>query len=479
MPSFTIGKPLEVHPLLAEQTTARDFWRRSDRARWDYSTGADAQGMPILPKHEREPEDRFGRRKRQALVRRYARPILDRYNDFVTREEPKRPDGGAPYQQLLKDADGAGSSLTKLMKLALRKSQVSGQSYQLADANDDRAFVSAQEEQQAGKRGIVRSVDPDDVIWWRDWQGSVIEAVILCASREGGQFAWYVTETFCQRIDLKREKSGKRWVVESIGEEAPHSYKGCPLVRLAPSFDDECPGEDSQCAPLAEGQKRICNMDSWLLEELQGCTFTTQAFLGVSADQVKEATAGPGMAICLPSNGGANPSVQRLGSDVAQAQSLRDSLTYEIKELYRVAGLSPGNPTESAQPESGVAKAFAFNEIEAKCAALADATESAENRLVWLLSNGFGWAYPGDSDYPNRFDVPDLAAELSICLQMQTVGLPNVLQRAQVERVAASGFELTGEQKQTLAAELDAKQAQALKAKQSEIINPPSGPLGT
>lgn len=474
-PNFVVGKPLEVHPMLGEQTQARDFWRRSDRARWDYAVGVDAQGQPLLPKHEREPADRYSRRRQQAIVRRYAKPILDRYNDFVARGGVDRKEAtSGPYAVLLNDADGAGTDMDRFMSTTRRHAQVDGLSYVLVDANDPNVYANVAQENQAKKRGILRRIDPNDVIWWRDWQGSVIEAVVLCMSKDGGRFGWYVTETTTQRVLLKLNEDGKQWVVASVEAEQKHTYGGCPLVRLYPDLSDEgsCPGEDSQCAPLAEGQKRICNIDSWLFEELQGCTFTTTAFLGVSADQVKEAIGGPGHAVCLPNSGGSNPSIAKIGSDVAQAASIRDSLAYEIRELYRVAGLSPGNPTEAAQPESGVAKAFAFNEIEAKCSALADATERTENRCVLLLSKGFGWAYPGDADYPDKFDAPDLAKELGICIQMQTAGLPDVLKRAQVMRIATAGFELTGDEKAELTSQLDEAKANEEAAKQSEIVNP-------
>ena len=478
MLTFAIGKPVPTHPHLSEQTQARDFWRRSDRARWDYATGVDAQGNQLLPKHEREPDDRHTRRKRQAIVRRYARPILDRYNDFVGREEPQRPEASGPYQELLANADGAGRGLDAFVARLRRSAQTDGVAYALVDASDPEQYASQAQDQAAGKRGILRAINPDDVVWWRDWQGAVVEALVLCESREGGRFGWHVSETHVQRIELKQTDDEKRWVVSGINEEEPHTYGACPLVRM--SFDsDDCPGEDSQCAPLAEGQKRICNIDSWLLEELQSCTFTTTAFLGVSADQVKEATGGPGMVVCLPNNGGSNPVIGKIGSDVSQAASIRDSLAYEIRELYRVAGLTPGNPTEAAQPESGVAKAFAFNEIAAKCAALADACERLENRCVKLLSSAFGWAYPGDADYPDTFDVPDLARELTICIQMQTAALPDVLKRAQVQRIATAGFRLTGPEKVELAAQIEAQKADAEQAKQSPIINPAARMSGT
>jgi len=477
-PVFAINKPIEPHPLLGEQSQARDFWRRSDKAKWDYATGVDAAGQPILPKHEREPSDRHSRRRAQAIVRRYMRPILDRYNDFVYRGQVMRPDAAGAYAMLREDCDGAGTDLAVFWRKQSRKAATDGLAYVLVDANDPNTYTTAAQENAAGKRGILRAIDADDVIWWRDWQGEVVEAVVLCSDKSGDRFAWYVTETTTQRIALKVQKGGTTLVVASIDEAKPHTYGGCPLVRLQPDFS-ECGGDDSQGAPLAEGQKRICNIDSWLFEELQGSTFTTTVLLGVSADQVKDVAVGPGQALCLPNSGGSNPSVGRIGADTTQAESIRKSLEMEVRELYRAAGLSSGNPTEVGQPESGVAKAFSFNEVEAKCAAIADAAEKAENRATMLLSKGFAFSYPGDADYPDQFESPDLADELSSLIQMQTADLPAVLLDSQVKRIADVGFQLTGPEKAELDKQMADQKKQAEAAKASPFITPPSGPPGT
>lgn len=483
MPKFTAGEALEVHPLYASQRAARSFWRRSDAARYDYATNLDAAGNAILPQHNREPNDNYLRRRRTAIARAYVRPIIDRYNDFVNREPAQRPDAedGTPYAQLLDDADGDGTPLASLMRRALRKAQVDAVSYLLADSNVTETFPSAAAEIAAGKRGIIRVIDPDQLVWWRVWNGHIVEAVICFQDRDGNDFAWYVTETTTQRIDLKRNEklqasTTAQLTITTIHPPTPHTYGGCPLVPLSPIMtDDASLGEDSQASPIAEGQKRICNIDSWLHEEIMGATFTVTVFLGVSADQIKDVTVGPGQAMCLPSaSGTGNPAVGKIGADPAQAASLLATLERETKELYRVAGLSPGNPLESGAPESGVSKAFAFNEIEAKCSSLADAAELAENTIIQRISSGYNFEYPGDADWPDEFSVADLGDELAKLLQMQSAALPPVLERAQIQRIANVGFSLDDDQKAELATELDAQQDFNLKVQQSKVVNPPA-----
>ncbi|MGL4232313.1 MAG: hypothetical protein ACRCWJ_13180, partial [Casimicrobium sp.] len=247
MTQFTVGKKIESHPKYAEQQACRDFWNWSDVTPRNYAQGVDSLGSVILPQHEREPSNRYDRRIKQAIVRRYVRPIINRYNDFVTREKPTRPQGSTTYQKLLADVNGKGLTLDQLVKISLRSAQVSGVSYWLADASTDEQTPTVAAEKKTKKRGIIRKINADSVVWWRDYEGELIEATILLESREG-VFAWHVTETTTQKIYLKQQKESKELVVESVDEPTPHTYGGCPLVRIKTILSD-CDDSDSQAAP--------------------------------------------------------------------------------------------------------------------------------------------------------------------------------------------------------------------------------------
>ncbi len=452
---FTVGEKLPLHEAYPKQKAARDFWRRSYWAQFDYPSGKDAAGEPLLPEHEREKSTRYKIRVSMAMTRKYTRSIIDRYNDHANRIPPERQPATGPYGELLKDATGSGTPLPALMRRALLWAQIEQCSYLLADTNQEGMYTTAAEESVAGKRGIMRLVRADQVIWWRDWQGECDEALITFEARDGALFAWYVTQTTVQRIGYRIESS--EMLITDVGPLLQHSYGGCPLARLVPEWDDTgTPPTDSQAAPLAESQKRILNIDSWLLEELQAATFTTPVFLGVSADQVGECTVGPGKGLAVPGNGSNTPALGKISADPAQAESLRSSLARETTEMYRVAGLVAGNPTEVGEAKSGVALAFEFNEVEARLSALARAAERAENLAVMRLSSNGGWKYPGDAQWPNSFAVADLAVELEYLIRLTTAPIPQVLKDKQIQTFADQAFKLDADEKAELDAQIEA-----------------------
>lgn len=459
-PPIEIGKPLPTHPDYSHQRQARDFWRRSDRARWDYAAGMDASLSSILPQHPMETMDRYRERRSAAIVRPYVRSILDRFCDYVcARKDTTRPEPTGPYGDFVEDATGTGVPLPRFMRDRLRQAQSEGVSYILCDAAQPGQFQTAAEEQQAGQRGVARPIGADHVLWWRSWGGQILEALVVLSDRDGRDFGWHVTETTTQRIDLERDKEG-RLIVLSMQAAVQHRYSACPLVPLCPiaASPEDC-GWTSQAAPIAESQRRICNFESWLWEELKRATFTTPVFLGVSPDMVKGAEVGPGKALCLPSQGATNPALDKLGADPAQAESLRSSISNEVQELYRAAGISGGSPLEVGQPESGIAKAFAFQDLEASLAALSRCAEEAENAIVMRLSAAFGWGEIGPARWPRDFALSDVARDLDYVIRLSTATLPAVLQERGIRDFADKAFRLSGEEKARLEAEIPATAA--------------------
>jgi hypothetical protein len=217
-----------------------------------------------------------------------------------------------------------------------------------------------------------------------------------------------------------------------------HTYGGCPLVRK------ELGSEDSPVAgPWCEIQRRIAVIESLLMEEIHNVTFTTIVFTNTSKETLQNVTVGSGMAICLTSDDrGNSPGVTKISADVSQAGSLRDQLAYEITELQRSAGLIAGSATQVGQPESGVARAFAFNEIEARLARLAEIGEGFERRIMELAAKGFGFPAADPVNWPREFAPMDLAAAVEAAGSLKINGAPPVLVSAAWEKLARHSLQI-------------------------------------
>lgn len=457
-PPIQIGKPLPKHPSYADDQTARAFWRLSFRVGRKYVDGLDAKGEAVIPKHERE-EEGYARRKRLTKPRNHAGPIIRRYNDHVFRRKAKRDDAGDEvYQLLLKDTDGHGTPIDEFMKRTLRTAQVEREAYLMPDSTapaDGRQLTRA-EAQASGVRPFLRRLTPDAVPWWRDYDGMMVECIVLLVDADGVPFGRHYDAKAVTDIRFKLDDKGhpdREYTVAAIGETRTHECGGCPVVRLRPLFDEDDECAESQIAPLAELQQSIAWHLSLLTEEIANVTFSQMVASGIDAAQVKDAKVGNNRLICLP-----NPAakIDMIGADSAQAATISTRIEDDTRELYRIAGVDAGSSTDGAgAPESGLAKAFRHNDLAANLSALALACEEAENLAMARLFAGMGKPAPAPAEYPRDFDLPQLSDELNETIRaVTTMQLPMVLRRAHVQRYASRNFELSDEEKAELETEL-------------------------
>ncbi len=455
-----IDKPLPKHASYDADRVARAFWRASYRCGRTYITGVDALGETVLVRHEREQDDSFRRRQRCAKPRNYCGPITRQYNDFVFRREATGRDQetNPVYQQLLVDADGRGTPLVKLMRGALKRAQIEREVYILPDSTKPAGAAMTQAQAQAAKvRTVIRVIGADSVLWWRDLDGVLVEALVLFTDAQGVEFArWYGPSTTMDVALRQDEKAGQ--VVASLGAEVKHPYGPCPLERLRPLFDDSddsdaSPGE-SQIAPLAELQQDVANKLSLLDSELYDSTFSQWIASGVDKARVGPLDMGNTRVICLPDPASRFDCV---GADPAQANTLREVIADIVRELYRIAEISAGNPTEAGAPESGIAKAFKFNGLAANLSALADACEAAENGVMRRIFLALSLGESPAVDYPGDFDSPDFAAELETVIRVTAAStLPATIKRTVARRFADRCLSLDRDQAADFEAELEA-----------------------
>lgn len=465
--AITVGEELPHDPTFDNDHKARAFWRASYKTGRDYARAHDANGGEMLWRHEREQAESYLRRQRTTKPRNHAGPIIRRYNDFVFRTPATRPTdeaGGELYQQLIDDVDGKGTPVDRFMRLALGVAQVDRETYILADSTkaSDAGQMTVAQAQAMGVRPILRRMNADAVVWSCIRDGVVLEALLLLVRDDGTEYARWYGETTTLDVELKPDPlvgimATKKWPrVAGVGTEVQHGYDGCPLVLLRPLLDQlgDDPGE-AQIHPMAEAQQAIFNLLSLLNEETYNVCFSQIIATGVSADQVKDVTFGSQRLLCLPAP---NADFKVIGADPAQAESIRTYIADEERELYRIAGVQTGDPTSApGDAESGVAKAFRFNDLAANLSALASACEDAENCVFDRLFSAQGAEKPGPVKYPQEFDLPIMADELSDVIRVVSVQqIPDSIKRHMLRRFADRSLALSDEENDELAKELDA-----------------------
>jgi len=402
-----------------------------------YSRGVDGEGVKIIRKHEREETEDYARRVETAVPISMVGPILRRFNDFVFRKPAVFDE---QFDEFYKDVDGQGTDSDEFMKDAVLKAQINGADFILVDSNvmgDEQKSVA--QAQADGDRVVWKHIRAMQIVQWRMFNGQLVEVAFIQEDKHGQEFVVWMDDTMMQRVNIKtNEHSFALTVLDEPDEPIPHGFDQLPLIPIKPDFGEQL----SQAASLSEMQKSVARLRSLLDEEIVNNTFTQMYVTGESAENVQSLTTGTKSAVFFP-----NPAttVNFSGADPAQADSIRRSIDSDIMELHRTAGISAD--AGDGPVESGVAKAFKFNDLAAILASISKAAQQAQRKAEALTAFALGITDYVPVKYPDEFLMPIYKEELTDIILLIQSGLPNVLKSKALTRFADRNLELTDVEK--------------------------------
>jgi hypothetical protein len=462
MINIKIGEVLAKHPEYKAQKQRRSFWRSTAKCTADHVHDTDARGYPIIHRFDCESVKTYNKRKQRTKPRNHSGPVEKKFNDFVFRNEITRPSEMDPQlQELYNDCDLYGTAINDYMKKAMFRAQIDGVRGILPDStgpSDGRILTKAQAMYE-GERPFLRDIDADNILNWSMVDCFLTEVIILFQDQDGKPFAKYYNEEICFDIILSPIGRSGEYRVDGVSEPIPHGYAPyMPLILIRPTE------WESHIAPLAEVQQGITNLLSLLNQQIYTKTFTKYLLSGLKLAKDDEGDAQPptkfewedDTVMAVKDQGVTKVD---LGSDVSQTEMILTVISNEEENLYRTAGLSAPNPLKTGQPESGIAKAFSFNNLEVELKSLSDTAEAAENGLLKRLWVAYG--KPGEPEptiYDDKFEAPDLAEELADLKGARDVSLPKIVYNKMVTELVHKFFSLSKEELDQLVAELEAEE---------------------
>lgn len=383
-----------------------------------YKWALDANGELIFIAHEFEGNNRKQRRLRHATYKNYARPIVDKFTDFVYRSDIEWPEtAGKPnLEQFMKDADGQGTSFPAYMRCTTQMTQISGEMLVGLDSpilSKEDKKLTAQQAMEKGLRPVATITDIRRMLDF-EMEGDEFKRIVIAHTKrtKGNIFEKEVIE------ETAVEWNKDEWVEYvkdgEVLQRREHGFGYVPFWLYKYNKDGT-----SQIIDIAECSRKIFNLSSLHDEELYSRTFTQVIITGqVTGDAVRNMIGGPENVVVFP---GENVRVARIGALTDQAASILDAIMKEIKEIWRQAGIESGDPTETSQPESGVARAWAFHSTEQMLAGIADGAEGIANLLLGKLRDLGAIEDFDPVKYPDKFDVTAFSDELKSALELMTI----------------------------------------------------------
>jgi hypothetical protein len=408
-------KKLPVDDDYAEDIAEIDFFNLSYEANGiDYTQGEAPDG-PIIHKLDCEEKSDYINRTKQTPSRGYVSTILNKYTSAVFRNEPTRT---ISNDTLLKDADLNGTPLNTLMKKATKIAQIEGISYLLADNTIvDGEIRTIAQAQQSGQRSFIRVLKRESVLNYVEADETIIEALVLLTDEFGKTFVKYYNDQQCVDITVN-----DRMMVEAIGQPYYHNFSGMPLIKIEP-FDSP------QSESISHSQRTIINTLSLLKQEETDQTFTRWVISGVRVtDDQQKITWGSKRIVTLDTAA----TVNRIGADKSQADSLRESIKAEEDSLYYQAGFGRSNVADQTSNVSGVALLIQREDFFNICHLLKLSIEGAENKILALIADLEGFSFVA-SVYSDKYIADDNGEALARLRDTLSLALPPTFKKLMIQ----------------------------------------------
>ena len=451
-----IGEPPPRHPRYEERKAAYKFYQASYDGGSAYKNTMDADGMPVLPKHDAESDANYRRRKSLSTYRNYCRPITDKFFAFVFGSGVQRPSDSG-FEAWAEDVDGQGSTYAEFMENAVRQAMILGRWYVIADTTKVNEYETRS--QAEGNRLLLANLHPCRVLDWCNDESS--ELLVKHDTADGFGEVWLWTD-----YDVTMCPLDEKGLVRSM-TSIPHGWDGMPIVRL-----DGLNGSTSIIRDISEENKRLFHDTSLLVEESEKQIFSQFFLFGMSGDDIRETdtvSIGSRKYICISKP---DAKIERAAGDPAMSESLRANIDADIKHIYREAGLRM--PDLESGPESGRALRIRQSETIAIAERLAENAENSENRVLSLFEQAFG-AEVEPIQYSKSFDEEDMSEQLKETLDIATSEAfgPKMKGEVAAEYIGKKFPELKSEIRQELAEE--ARELFELQARQQSVGAGPDG----
>lgn len=371
-----------------------------------YEGGGGFLNGEYLEKHPREDESKFKMRKNMAYFLNYTKPCVDAHVAPIFKRLANREwegVGSPAWETFMNDVDFAGTDIEALMKKAAHSAKLNGCSFIIMDRNKD-----------ADVEGTLASVSHDRSQLPYAFVVTPLNVKEIQTDRFGRitKFSYYEQDEENENVRLLRTLTKDGWKLEGVGnsdrnESGSWELDFVPVVPLASKdFDPMRPFVLSDFTAIANTNKVIFNLCSQLTEILTDQTFSVLVF---PTNDENELVIGTNNAIGIPPESSHMPTF--IAPDSAPAGTLQATIQNLQQEIYRMAGVV--NITGVRSEQSGVAKAWDFEQTNQVLADFADKIEIAELKVAELFKKLMNIEFEYTVNYPSDFNISDIEGELA------------------------------------------------------------------
>jgi hypothetical protein len=356
-----------------------------------------------LLKYHREDVAKYEQRKKLAYYLNYLKPCVDAHVSPIFKSLAVREYTGVGanvWGEFLQDVDFTGTKISEFMKQAALASKLYGTVFIVMDRAAESVDQLSLQDLAMDRNRLPYAFLVEPL--------RVVEVEVDKFGRIT-KFIYTEPDLKAESNQAKRTLTAEGWTLEdSEGKTSGTWDLGMVPVIALPSksinaFD---PLPISDFASIAKTNLVIYNQSSWLSDILVGQTFSVLTYPSTVMDEL---TIGTNNALAFPPESSHRP--EFIAPDASPAATLSDTVVRLQQECYRMAGVV--NVTGVRSQQSGVAKAWDFEQTNQMLSDFADRIEAVEYRLSRLFQRWIGVEFEYKLNYPSDFSVADIEMELA------------------------------------------------------------------
>jgi hypothetical protein len=426
---------------------------------WDFLQHTYDGGRPWFKgnifKYVKEGSDEYAERVGRAYRFNHTRECVDLVNKYIFKATVSRKtDASEEIKNFWKEATLSGLTINEFMMMVSQRASIFGRVWIFIDSNKRSNIVTVADEKAAKAKVYAYVVNPQDVLDISFDEFGVIRWMLVRerVRDDATPFGTSGDVKYQYRLWTKYE-----WFLIDVTEEqndkknARIIASGAHDIGMVPAIAcDHVLGEYRWSAPglindIAYLDRAVANYLSNLDAIIQDQTFSqlvipAQALVNEGDDEDKVSKiVEMGTKRVFSYDGEGNMKPEYISPDPRQVGVILQVVNKIISEIYHTIGMA-GERTKQDNAvgidnSSGVAKAYDFERMNSLLATKADALESAENWMVYLVMKWHGKELADEKwvNYPDSFDVRMLADEFSIAEKLTLIDAPKEIRREQMK----------------------------------------------
>lgn len=383
-----------------------------------------------LFRHPKELEVNYKERLRMSYYYNFCAPVIDIYTDHLFKQPVIENFGDIEndVEERRENIDNKGSSINEFRKETADLAQIYGHVFVLADSNIFDGEVNSRADLiNNNLLPYFSLVHPQNVVNWALDNFGRAYWVLVRECSDGNKDAFNFDKNQRDTI-LYRLWTRQEWILcDSKGAEIARGTHGLGIVPITCMFDKQSKKVKnflgiSALADIAFIARDIYNSCSELKQILRDQTFAFLAVQG-SASDYDAGSLGTSKGLVYPEGMSAPQYISPPSSNAEVYFSHIDRQRSKIFQMAKLEGGSVQAPQQSAVQQSGVSKAWDFNQTNSALSKKAGSLEDGETKLWQVFGAWVGKEFNGSVQYPHEFSVKSLNEDLDEAEKMFKIQL--------------------------------------------------------